>query len=254
MTTRTSLLSLFIAVTLLISACSNTPEQYPDSAHNARNALDWMGVYRGVLPCADCEGIETVVVLRSDGHYTSQSKYLGRSDDIFSAQGRIEWNKAGHTITLPEQDVRYFVAENRLLHLNQNGAGIHGTLANQYALNKLADGVTGRYWTLVELNGKALEPSPQTPYFSLDSETGRITGYAGCNRFFGGYELDAAASRLRFTQLASTMMACPDRRETEAAFMDMLRSIDNFSISDETLSLNRARMAPLARFEAVYIR
>ena len=50
------------------------------------------------------------------------------------------------------------------------------------------------------------------------------------------------------------MMACPDRRETEAAFMDMLRSIDNFSISDETLSLNRARMAPLARFEAVYIR
>ena len=254
MTTRSSLLAILAAVTLLVGACANTSQQHPDPAHNARNALDWMGVYRGVLPCADCEGIETVIILRGDGNYTSQSKYLGRSDEIFSSQGRIEWNAAGHTITLPEQDVRYFVAENRLIHLARDGSHIQGALASQYTLNKLADGITGRYWTLVELNGKALEPSPQTPYFSLDSETGRITGYSGCNRFFGAYELDPETSRLRFTQLASTMMACPDSRELEAAFMDMLRSIDNFSISDETLSLNRARMAPLARFEAVYMR
>ena len=30
-----------------------------DSAHNAQNSLDWAGDYQGILPCADCEGINT---------------------------------------------------------------------------------------------------------------------------------------------------------------------------------------------------
>ena len=34
--------------------------------HNSQNSLDWEGVYKGILPCADCDGIETEIVINSD--------------------------------------------------------------------------------------------------------------------------------------------------------------------------------------------
>ena len=61
---------------LVIISCSNNNETqtlerekdmyYNDDQHNSRNSLDWNGVYKGVLPCADCEGIETVITLLND--------------------------------------------------------------------------------------------------------------------------------------------------------------------------------------------
>jgi heat shock protein HslJ len=42
--------------------------------------------------------------------------------------------------------------------------------------------------------------------------------------------------------------------EVETAFHDVLKMVDNYSLSGDRLTLNRARMAPLARFEAVHLR
>ena len=39
------------------------------AAHNAKNSLDYIGTYKGILPCADCEGIETELELNSDKTY-----------------------------------------------------------------------------------------------------------------------------------------------------------------------------------------
>jgi heat shock protein HslJ len=46
-------------------------------------------------------------------------------------------------------------------------------------------------------------------------------------------------------------MACAEGMETEQAFNEVLGMVDNYSLNGEQLTLNRARMAPLARFEAV---
>ena len=46
-------------------ATSSSPP--PDTAHTSQNALDSAGAYRSVTPWADCQGIETVVILKSDG-------------------------------------------------------------------------------------------------------------------------------------------------------------------------------------------
>lgn len=111
----------------------------PDPAHNARNSLDWQGTYRGVLPCADCEGIETVVSLGGDSAYRIQSRYLGRSDGVFSEEGRFSWNEAGNTVTLGGAEPgQYFVAENRLIRLALDGSRITGALADNYVLDKIA--------------------------------------------------------------------------------------------------------------------
>lgn len=120
------------------------------------------------------------------------------------------------------------------------------------ASNLVPAGLTDTRWQLVELMGDPVEAGTgeRAPFLELNGEEGRAYGFAGCNRFSGGYELDPATGRLSFSQMASTMMACPDM-ETETAFLEMLDRVDNFSLGEQGLTLNRARMAPLARFVAV---
>jgi heat shock protein HslJ len=258
MKTRAHLVMILAAV-LAAGGCmapvTTTDAVHPDPAHNARNSLDWAGAYRGTLPCADCPGIETVVVLTSNGDYRAHSKYLGDSGKVFSEQGRFEWNEAGNTITFAgDKPAKYFVGENRLIRLALDGSRNTGVLAEHYILTKLADGVTEKYWKLVELNGRPVPALEREPYLILKAKDDRVSGFGGCNAFTGSYQLDEAASRIRFGQIASTMKACPSGMAVEKAFHDVLRIVDNYSLAGDHLSLNRARMAPLARFEAVYLR
>ena len=224
-----------------------------DTAHTSRNALDWAGAYRGVLPCADCQGIETVVILRFDGTFTKHFKYLGRGDEVFSKEGRFTWNAAGSIVTLAG-DAQYQVGENHLTRLARDGSRVAGALADRYVLAKIPDGgVTERYWKLVELNGQPLPKLDRKPWLILREADGRVNGFGGCNHFTGSYKLNAAAARLSFGQIATTSMACVSGMEVEQAFYEVLRNVDNYSLAGDHLTLNRARMAPLARFEAVYL-
>jgi len=111
--------------------------------------------------------------------------------------------------------------------------------------------LTETHWTLVELDGRPVPALRRAPHLVLAAEGGRMHGFGGCNGFAGAYALDAAASRISFSRVASTMMACPSGMEVEAAFHEALRRADSYSLDGDRLTLNRARMAPLARFEAV---
>jgi heat shock protein HslJ len=112
-----------------------------------------------------------------------------------------------------------------------------------------AAGLTGRSWTLVELNGQPLPALERVPNLLLGAD-GQASGFGGCNTFSGPYTLDATAMRIRFSPLATTSMACIAGMEVEHMFYEMLKTVDNYSLTGNQLALNRARMAPLARFEA----
>lgn len=108
------------------------------------------------------------------------------------------------------------------------------------------------YWRLVELNGKAIGPTPADKreiHITLRKDGNRMEGFAGCNGVGGTYDLKDG-NRLSFKNVIGTLMYCADM-ETETAFTKMLTTIDNYSLSGKQLTLNKARMAPLARFEAV---
>lgn len=226
-----------------------------DTAHNSRNALDWPGRYNGVLPCADCEGIQTAITLRADGTYERELVYLGKSGQAIRQSGRFAWNAAGSTVTLalPEGATQsYQVGENRLFHLDEAGNRISGDLAARYVLRQsLHDPrIEDRRWRLVELMGRAYEPAEdgRAAFIVLESATSRASGNNSCNSFFGGYVIEAG-QRIRFANnMGATMMACPDAA-TEATFMGALGKVDNYAVDGRTLSLHRARMAPLLRFE-----
>lgn len=226
----------------------------PDMAHNSRNSLDWYGVYKGTTPCADCEGIETTITLKRDGTFKRSLKYLGKEENSFFDEGQFQWNDQGSKVTLIGEAGRnqmYQVGENVLLHLDQKGTRITGELADMYRLNKnLTDPrLENKKWVLIELIGKPIDKKEGKGegFIEFEMETGMFSGKNTCNNFFGQYEL-LEGDRIKFGQAGSTMMACADM-ETEKAFMDVLRAADNYSIAEGVLSLSKAKMAPLARFE-----
>jgi hypothetical protein len=50
------------------------PAVRPPAGDTSRTSLDWPGTYTGVLPCADCEGIETTITLSVDLTYAHENR------------------------------------------------------------------------------------------------------------------------------------------------------------------------------------
>jgi copper homeostasis protein (lipoprotein) len=110
----------------------------PD-AHTSANSLDWDGAYEGVAPCADCEGIRTVLILKKDMTFRLSETYLGKSGRSFEKTGSFTWNEAGNMVILAglkDEPNRYFVGEGWVLQLDMKGNRIKGALAEKYRLLK----------------------------------------------------------------------------------------------------------------------
>lgn len=116
---------------------ANTEEKVSNKTtdlHNSQNTIDWEGTYFGVLPCASCPGINTLITLNTDGTYEKTIEYLESNDAPETTKGRFSWNKARQIITI-EQNT-YLVGENQLFYLDSNNKKIEGELAEDYILTK----------------------------------------------------------------------------------------------------------------------
>ncbi len=130
---------------------------------------------------------------------------------------------------------------------------IWASTANSSEQKTAAATLTNTHWQLVELMGKPISGLPKMPNITLNENEKRYHGTGGCNHIGGSYEL-SDLNGIRFTEGMSTMMACMGGgMEVEQQFMDMLGRVDNYIINGQILQLNRAKMAPLAKFEAVYL-
>ncbi|MGL5007012.1 MAG: copper resistance protein NlpE N-terminal domain-containing protein [Plesiomonas sp.] len=233
-----------------------------DTTHSARNALDWNGTYQGVVPCASCEGIKTTLVLNADDTYKLTTEYLGiKENNTFNNKGKFTWNKAGNTVILAKQDenTQYFVGENVLFMLDRSGQRITGPLAKNYQLMKqtiesteATNPLFTHRWVLTEVMGKKVPVNvakKQQPFVEFSAKENRLHGFSGCNNFMGSYTLNAQASRISFSPLGMTRKACMDAN-FEQPLMQVFAQVDNYSLSGDILTLNKARMAPLAIFKA----
>ena len=145
------LLGLFASLALTTS-CSNSDsvseeeteinstEQALYSGDNSATALDWNGTYKGTVPCASCEGIETTLTLNIDRTYKLSTHYFGRNDALEEDDmGTFTWDETGSIITLEQVSngpSQYKVGENRLWQLDMEGKMITGDLADHYILTK----------------------------------------------------------------------------------------------------------------------
>ena len=136
---------LILAAAIMLTACGGNSRQkttagVPDM-HNAENALDYQGTYKGVFPAADCPGIEIELTLHNDNTYTMNSSYMDRSEEPiqqtgnYTVKGNLLTLRAKVGIGLPAPEY-YKVEENRLRRLNAKKQPITGELADQYVLTK----------------------------------------------------------------------------------------------------------------------
>lgn len=118
---------------------TNQSTENAADAHNAKNSLDILGTYKGTLPCADCEGIETEITLAKDETYTKKTKYLGKDEKVFEELGDYTWKEDGNTLILEGIDsepMEYMVRENSLMQMDMQGNKITGDLSEKYILEK----------------------------------------------------------------------------------------------------------------------
>ena len=142
------LLIALLAFTLM--SCTNQSKKQTDEtttidekmvdSPTSEMSLDWAGVYKGTLPCADCEGIEAMIELKKDYTFNAKFTYLGNEDKAhsYTNKGTFTWDTNGQIISLVSVDEtsQYKVDENQLTMLNANGEVNTGELADFYILKK----------------------------------------------------------------------------------------------------------------------
>jgi len=102
----------------------------------ALSAEDIAGVYTGVLPCADCAGIEMTLTVKEDETYRLEQRYQGR-EGTFTHEGK--WRLSEDVLELDgvtDAPNKYLVEAGRLVMLDMEGKKVEGALAESYILKK----------------------------------------------------------------------------------------------------------------------
>lgn len=110
------------------------------------------------------------------------------------------------------------------------------------------------YWKLMTLGGKTIETpeGAREIHIVLNSQDQRVSGFPGCNRMMGSYQLKG--DKIDFSQMAGTMMACASGMDTERAIHEMMEKVAAWKIAGETLQFTDANGAVLATFESRYMK
>ena len=233
---------ILLAIVTVASAAAQqngagAPPAQPADIHNSRNSLDWAGTYEGVLSCARCPGTKTSLTLNHDGSYRLVTQSQGSQNAERSVRGVFTWQPSGNAITLDGRGGRqqFSVGEGRLTLLRPGG-GASQSSAGNLVLTLAAPAPhsgdlvqeLGRYrWTLVsatDANNRRIPglPPGQDHPVVLSFAGSRLSVQGPCNRFVGGYQINAA-NQLTANVAASTMMACdPALMRADSALSSLL--------------------------------
>lgn len=130
---------------VLDSALAREPESAAAPASAAASAPaaaaispSWVGNYDGMLPCADCPGLRTLLSLYDNQTYILSIKREGGNDLPTIMRGNFTWNADHSVITLDQagQGRRYRVTPGQALQLRNDGSPVTGVLASRYTLKQ----------------------------------------------------------------------------------------------------------------------
>lgn len=91
-------------------------------------------------------------------------------------------------------------------------------------------------WILKSMNGEDVDQAfgDQKPSLNINLDENKVTGFGGCNNYFGGITL--SGDSIKIGPLGATMMACPEM-DVEHKYMRLLESIETFEVNKSELSL-----------------
>ncbi|MBA3827797.1 MAG: copper resistance protein NlpE N-terminal domain-containing protein [Taibaiella sp.] len=96
------------------------------------------GTYTGNLPCTDCDGIKTTLILNDDKSYEIDEQYAGRKETNKTIG--THWTVTDSILTLDSlkgmRPHRYKIEDESLVQLDMNGEKITGPIADKFILKK----------------------------------------------------------------------------------------------------------------------
>ncbi len=119
-----------------------------------------------------------------------------------------------------------------LIILESCGASQNTSSASDNSNIKNDGSLSGNYTiTTLEEKSVALNLSIQ-----FDSETKKVSGFSGCNQFFGNYKVEG--NTISFSPLGSTKMFCQDEKnDIETKLMTALGNVNSYEIEGKQLLL-----------------
>jgi hypothetical protein len=134
MNRKTFIVFLLMAAMVMSGLSSCLSNKGVDKDHNARNSLNWEGVYTGIIPWAS-ERISERIQLNLDQSFVLEYDYLDRPDDpIHCFPGlSFQWDDTGNIIIIEIIDTvtHYKVAENMLIQLGKIGQAYNYVLKKE---------------------------------------------------------------------------------------------------------------------------
>lgn len=98
--------------------------------------------------------------------------------------------------------------------------------------------LTGTKWTIIKIRESMATSTESARYIELSLPSkkgeGTITGNVGCNNFRGTYKSQKGTSTIKFSQLASTKMTCPNI-DQETKILGFLERVNSYEISGTIL-------------------
>ncbi|MDC9595612.1 envelope stress response activation lipoprotein NlpE [Xenorhabdus anantnagensis] len=132
------LLALLAAGVFTVAGCQNIPATQNDSVPQGQSQSTEK-VFSGIIPCADCSGIETTLQLAKDGTYILGQTYLKAKSEENTFFETGHWAINGKKIILSNQDGKksyYLIKGENLDMLDINGEPIQSSF--NYELEKVA--------------------------------------------------------------------------------------------------------------------
>ena len=130
---------------LLLWACNNTANNNIPTDDSVKTksvvidsiALKATGIYGGFVPCADCEGIITYLLLNPDMSYRLEETYYKKDEKVFRTNGSWKIDK-GRIVLYDNNEIKlsYLIDGDKIWQLDSEGNRISGNLGDKYVLAK----------------------------------------------------------------------------------------------------------------------
>ena len=225
------IISISILSGIILAACATTPGADQTEQFSPSNAVE-KTIYIGPV-LVDCEGVapQKCMLVREN----PQDEYTLFYDQIegFDYEEGFEY--------------KLVVVEETVENPPADASSIKWVLVRVESKEPIPVSGTGeienKNWVLSSYMSQEVEMTEVLPNTNISAtfEDGQVNGIAGCNNYFGGYQL--VGDNISFGPLASTEMFCmdpPGLMEQESAYLSALEGAATYEVTDESLIIANA--------------
>lgn len=242
----------YLFLFLFLGACAASNLQFTTSRPESMSKLT--GSYEASFVKPGGESWKANLIIRENDIYNYEEFDVNGNHPIIRKKGRMEYVEKKDLIALRDEEeiLFYFKIVNAILEQTDASGKILKNYNRRFSRKVDDRELTNKYWKLIEFKGQKVEIKEAKReahiQFKLDAQL--VNGNSGCNQYSGKFEI-LGENKIRIYPLIRTEMYC-ENVPWEADYFQTLENIEGYHVSNDTLQLFKAKMAPSAKFVAVY--